>query len=98
MAKRKDLKKDVDFLCNEIRLEILCNLVQKQIDEENFDGLVTRIDKLNEEFRNRIQRPAGNADKKLVKAYYKRLLQDFNEETDKIYSELKSLNREKSTH
>jgi len=50
---------------------------------------------LNKEFRNRIQHPAGNTDKKLVKAYYQQLRQDFNAETEKIYAELKSLNVEK---
>jgi|TergutMp193P3_1026864.scaffolds.fasta_scaffold178766_1 hemerythrin superfamily protein len=92
MAKRKNLKKDIDYLCGELKLEAL---FQPKTDGAKYFELSARIDKLNDEFRSRIQRPAGK-EKQLVKQYYKQLREDFDAETEKIYAELKSLTPEKS--
>jgi len=96
MAKRRDLKKDVDYLCDELRFESLGCLLQPQIDEVKYTELLSRIEQLNAEFRNRIQGASVKADSRLAKLYYKQLREDFNAEAELIYAELKSLIVEKS--
>ena len=96
MAKRRDLKKDVDYLCDELRLESLGCLLQPEIDDAKYTALLECIEKLNAEFRSRIQGASVKADSRLAKLYYKQLREDFNAEAELIYAELKSLNVEKS--
>ena len=92
MAKRRDLKKDVDYLCDELRLEALSCLLQPDVDEAAYTMLSTRIEQLNIDFRNRIQGASVKADNRLAKQYYRQLREDFNAESALIYAELKSLN------
>ena len=94
MASRKNLKKDVDYLCDGLKFEVLCSTLQPGIEETVFTELLTRVDRLNEDFRSRIQHSTGNE----CKSYYKKLREDFTTEADKIYAELKMLNTEKSAN
>ena len=96
MAKRRNLKKDIDYLCDELRIESLGCLLQPDFDEEKYTALLTSIEKLNDEFRSRVQGASVKADNRLAKQYYKQLREDFNAEVEKIYEELKSLTIEKS--
>jgi hypothetical protein len=96
MANRKDLKKDVDYLCDEMILDTLSCYVNQGIDGAKYTELLEQIDRLNVEFKRRIQHPGGKEDNQLVKLYYKQLREDFNAESEKIYSELKTLNIEKT--
>jgi len=96
MAKRRNLKKDVDYLCDELRLESLGCLLQPEINDAKYTKLLERIDWLNTEFRSRIQSASVKADSRLAKQYYKQLREDFNAEVEEIYAELKSLIVEKS--
>jgi len=96
MAKRRDLKKDIDYLCDELRLESLGCLLQPEIDDAKYAELLERIEQLNVEFRSRVQGASVKADSRLAKHYYKQLREDFNVEAEKLYAELKSLIVEKS--
>ena len=96
MAKRRNLKKDVDYLCDELRLESFGCLFQPEIDEAKYTELIANIEQLNVEFRKRIQGASVKADSRLAKKYYSQLREDFNADTEKIYAELKSLTLEKS--
>jgi len=96
MSKRRDLKKDVDYLCDEIRLESFGCLLQPEINEVKYAELLERIEQLNVEFRNRSQGASLKADSRSAKQYYKQLREDFNAEAELIYAELKSLIIEKS--
>ncbi|MDR0573964.1 MAG: hypothetical protein LBG96_08060 [Tannerella sp.] len=96
MAKRRDLKKAVDYLSGELMMETLLYSLQPEIDKAGLEAIMARICSMSAEFRGRIQRPAGNANKQLVKQYYKKIREDFDAEADKICTELMSLNKERS--
>ena len=98
MANRRNLKKDIDYLCDELTFEALGCMLQSEPDNVKLDELLARIDNLNIEFRRRIQNPDGKDNKQLVKQYYQQLHEDFDAETEKIYMELKSLNVEKGAN
>lgn len=98
MAKRRDLKKKVDYLTGELMMETLLCSLQPKADRTKLETIMERIGELNDEFRRRIQHPDGHANKKLVKRSYQKIHDDFDEEVDKIYMELLTLNLEKSEH
>ncbi|MDR2915284.1 MAG: hypothetical protein LBV74_10710 [Tannerella sp.] len=96
MAKRRDLKKAVDYLSGELMMETLLCSLQPKIDKTKLEAIMAHIGSMSAEFRGRIQHPAGSDNKQLVKQYYKKIRQDFDAEVDKIYTELMSLNQERS--
>ena len=96
MAKRRNLKKDIDYLCDELRIDSFGCLIQTEYDDDYCTSLVERIDQFNKEFRNRTQGASVKADSRLTKHYYKQLREDFNAEIEKFYEELKSLTVENS--
>ena len=96
MAKRKDLKKSVDYISEDLMLETLLCTLQPKCDKVKLEEIMAHIVSMSAEFRERIQHPAGSANKQLVRQYYKKVREDFDAEVDKIYTELMSLNKEKS--
>lgn len=95
MAKRRDLKKAVDYLSGELMMETLLCSLQPKFDKAKLEEIMARVCRLNAEFRQRVQHPAGNGNKQLVKQYYKKVRDDFDTEVDEIYTELMSLNKER---
>ena len=96
MAKRRDLKKAIDYLSGDLMMETLLCSLQPKFDKAKIEKIMAHIESMSAEFRGRIQHPAGNANKQLVKQYYKKVREDFDAEVDKIYSEIVSLNKEKA--
>ena len=96
MAKRKDLKKSIDYISEDLMLETLLCTLQPKCDKVKLEEIMARIVSMSTEFRERVQHPAGSANKQLVRQYYKKIREDFDAEVDKIYTELMSLNKEKS--
>ena len=96
MAKRRDLKKAIDYLSGDLMMETLLCSLQPKFDKAKVEEIMARIVNMSDEFRGRIQHPAGNANKQLVKQYYKKVREDFDTEVDKIYAEIVSLNKEKA--
>ena len=95
MAKRRDLKKAIDYLSGELMMETLLCSLQPKFDKAKLEEIMTSIGRMSDEFRGRIQHPAGSANKQLVKQYYKKVREDFDAEVDRIYTEIVSLNKEK---
>ena len=95
MAKRRDLKKAIDYLSGELMMETLLCSLQPKHDREKIEKIMSRICKMSDEFRGRIQHPDGIDNKQLVKNYYKKIRKDFDAEVDKIYTEIMMLNKEK---
>ena len=98
MANRRELKKAIDYLSGDLMMETMLCTLQPKCDKVKIEQIMSRIVNMSEEFRERIQNPAGNANKQLVKQYYKKLREDFDAEVDEIYTELMSLNKEKNTN
>ncbi len=95
MAKRRDLKKAIDYLSGELMMETLLCSLQPKVDKARLEEIMAQICNMSAEFRERIQHPAGSANKQLIKQYYKKIREDFDTEVDKIYTELLSLNKER---
>ncbi len=95
MAKRRDLKKAVDYLSGELMMETLLCSLQPKFDKAKLEEIMARICRMSTEFRQRVQHPAGSENKQLVRQYYKKVREDFDTEVDKIYTELMLLNKEK---
>ena len=96
MAKRRDLKKAMDYLTGDLMMEALLCSLQPKFDKGKLEEIITRICTLNTEFRSRIQHPPGNANQRLVSQYYNKVRDDFDAEVDAIYLELVSLNKERT--
>ena len=96
MAKRRDLKKAMDYLSGDLMMETMLCSLQPKFDKAKIEEIMARIVSLSTEFRERIQHPDGSANKKIVKQYYKKVREDFDAEVDKIYEEIVSLNKEKT--
>ena len=91
MAKRKNLKRDFDYLCNEMKLRTVYCYFIPHVEKETCANLMHRIAVLNMEFRRRIQNPTGTENKSLVKQFYKQLLNEFNVAATEIFAELNEL-------
>ncbi|MDR2680937.1 MAG: hypothetical protein LBC47_09035 [Tannerella sp.] len=96
MAKRRDLKKMIDYLSGDLMLETLLCSLQPEADKDKLREIMNRIIDMNDEYRRRIQNPSGAADKRLIRQYYKRLNEDFDADVDSIFEELMLLNKEKT--
>ena len=94
MAKRKDLKKAIDYLSGDLMMETLLCSLQPKYDKVKLEEIMAQIVRMTSEFRERIQHPAGIGNKQIVKKYYKKLREDFDTEVNNIYTELMLLNKE----
>ena len=94
MANRRDLKKAIDYLSEDLMMETLLCTLQPKCDKAKLEQIMARIVSMSEGFRERIQHHGGSANKQLVKQYYKKLREDFDAEVDAIYTELMSFNKE----
>ena len=74
---------------------LLCSL-QPEAGRDKLGEIMNRIVNMNSEYRSRSQSPPGNADKRLIKRYYRKLNEDFSSDANRIYEELVLLNKEKS--
>ncbi len=88
MAKRKDLKKNINYICSELFAEcVALSLYKLNVKQEDIDNLMTRILLMQDEFISRISHTEpGNA-----KGFYKRLCSDLNEQTNDIINAISQL-------
>lgn len=96
MAKKRILKKNINYVAGELFTELLiCQTFLPAIVPEKVEGLMKRIFELQDEFLCRAQHPDGNSDRKRVKRYYRKLRIDFENEVNAITKDLGSLSEEK---
>jgi phenylacetate-coenzyme A ligase PaaK-like adenylate-forming protein len=95
MAKRRDLKKAIEYLSGELMIETLLCSLQPKTDKEKLREMMNHIIDMNDEYRRRIRNPSGTAGGRLIKQYYRKLSEDLNAEVDRIYGELILLNKER---
>jgi len=98
MAKRRELKKDIEYVSSGLLVETMICMLQPNADMAKLEETSSRVLALNDEYIKRAQHPSGNANKPLVKQYYKKLREDFDAEVDKIYAELMSLNKDRTNN
>lgn len=94
MASRRILKKNVHFLLHEVAMEAYVGyFLVKEVDEDRFSAFIKHVYELDKEFIARVNHPSGTKDAKLVKAYYKKLAEDFNAKISEAVEGLKDLTK-----
>ena len=89
MANRRTLKKGIQLVTSDLITESYINyLIKKKMDNAGFDAIVEKIADINNDFLARVNHPNGTKEPKLVKAYYKKFIADFNKEVDQIIEKL----------
>lgn len=89
MANRRTLKKGIQLVTSDLITESYINyLMLKKMDNAGFDAIVEKIADINNDFLARVNHPNGTKEPKLVKAYYKKLIENFNKEVDQIIEKL----------
>lgn len=85
MAKRKVLKKRINYIVGELFAECLIN--SKNADKQKSNELLTEILNTQSEFISRISHTQpGN-----VKGFYKKLIQDFNAKVNELIDAISKL-------
>lgn len=87
MASRKNLKKTVNYIVDELCTECFIQEFVKKADEEKVNEILTDIMALQTEFLARCSHTEpGN-----VKGFYKKFYDDFNAQTDAIVAKIAAL-------
>lgn len=89
MAKRRELKKNVNYIAGELFTECLINCTFiPGTDKAKVDELMAKILQMQDEFLSRISHTEpGN-----VKGFYKKFHADFNAKVNEIIEEIGKLN------
>ena len=89
MAKRRELKKNVNYIAGELFSECLINSkFMPGTDKKKADELMVEIMKMQDEFISRISHTEpGN-----VKGFYKKFRSDFNAKVNEIIDAIAKLN------
>ena len=89
MANRRTLKKGIQLVTSDLITESYINhLMLQKMDKSGFDAIVEKIADINNDFLAHVNHPNGTKEPKLVKAYYKKLVADFNKEVEQIIEKL----------
>ena len=89
MAKRRELKKGINFLCGELFAECVAIMhYQKPPPQEDVDNVMTNILQLQDDMLNRVSHPEPGMK---AKAYFKKLRADMVGHTEEIVEQIKAL-------
>lgn len=88
MAKRRTLKKNINYICSELFAECVALTHYKiEVKQEDIDNVMSRILLMQDEFIRRVSHTQpGN-----VKAFYKKLYKDLNAQVDDIINSIEQL-------
>ena len=94
MAYKSTLKHSFVYLSGELFGEILVSKhLIPNVGTDEADQLFSRVLMMQDEFINRVNHPSGTKDKKLTKAYFKKLRVDLLTEIDAISTEIAKLSK-----
>ena len=90
MANKRDLKRTINYVSSDLFAEgVAHSLYDEKPVEENVEAILTSILKIHTEFVSRISHPEPGMKRK---AYYKKLVEDFNKNVNEIIDQLNGLN------
>ncbi len=98
MAKRRDLKKEIENISGNLITEVLLCSLQPDTDKSKLEEMMLQISTVCDEYRKRAQHPTANANKKIVKQYYTKLRKDFDAEVDALYAEIMKPEKERAVN
>ncbi len=89
MAKRRDLKKAINFLCGELFAECVAIMhYQSHAPQDDVDQVMSRILRLQDDMLSRVSHPEPGMK---AKDYFKKLRTDVVGQTDEIVEHIKGL-------
>jgi hypothetical protein len=95
MAKRRTLKKYIEYMTGDLFAEVLIyEMLHPDTDQVKTGRLLENICLLQAEFTRRAHKPDGKDNKTLVKEYYNKLLVDFETKIEAIIQEIEALQKE----
>ncbi len=87
MANKRDLKKGINYVASELFLECIVLKQIKKADATKVDEILADILYLQNEFLAR----AGHPEPGCVKAYYRKLNEDFGKEVENIFRRMQAM-------
>lgn len=91
MASKRDLKKEINAIAYALVGEyVLTSEFVPNVDIEKANVILGKIYDLRKEYLSRVG-ANGGTDPKMVKAYYKQLINDFNAGVDEIINDFEAL-------
>lgn len=94
MANKRDLKREINAIVDSLTLEyVLTSAFIPGVDQEKASEILNKVLSMRTEFLSRVS-ANGDKEPKKVKAYYRKLIQDFNAQVDEIISEFATLTAE----
>jgi hypothetical protein len=92
MATKRDIKKDIRYLCEQLILDALeVSEIVGEGDKQNVANMIAEVSALYNELIDRANHPDGKDNPKLVKAHYNAISNDLLTECNKIYDKLNKL-------
>jgi hypothetical protein len=92
MASLRDIKKDIDFLVNEVISDCYTFLyIHGDKDKEKVFQIIENVVEQRNEFITRANNPEKGADRKQVKSHYKQIYNDLLKAADDSFSKLSVL-------
>ena len=89
MAKRRELKKGINFLCGELFAECVAVMhYQKATSQEDVDNVMVNILKMQDDILNRVSHPEPGIP---AKKFFEKLRDDAATQTEEIIEQIKAL-------
>lgn len=89
MANKRDLKRNINYICSELFAEcVAASLYGSSQSNEAVDGILSSIIMTHSDFIARISHPEPGMN---VKTYFKHLTEDFNKQASEIVDQISSL-------
>lgn len=81
MASKRDLKRQINYICSELFAECVAASLYKDVAQENVDSLLSSILKIHSNYILRISHPEPGMP---CKVYYKDLIDHFNNDISEV--------------
>lgn len=87
MANKRELKKSINYVANDLFQECIVLKMIKKVDNAKVDEVLVDVLNLQNEFLARANHPQPGA----IKAYYRKLYSDFGDAVEAIINKIKEM-------
>lgn len=89
MANKRDLKREINYICSALFAEcVATSLYSNNSDEDNVDTLLKSLLRMHADYIMRVSHPEPGMK---TKVYYKKLINDFNNEVHDVIDAISNL-------
>lgn len=94
MANKRQLKKEIHFVTGELISECLYNsCFVKDMDAAKNDEILQKVIDMQQEFLSRANLSDGKNNPKIVKKYYRKLIEDFDKKIEEVLNDFTQINK-----